>query len=787
MNIKKNIGLLFIAFTTWLLLIGQSVAKAQQRVLPEQITEGYLQAFELYEEKDYPTAFTQMKEVNKQMDAYLQQRQIESYQLPTQELVFPFWAVKKSLAELAYQLGLSSEMTAMAESLSKAINHHRFEEEAQRKSCLADIGRIYGNMNQLIGNDIKAEEFLLLSLHVKDKDFDFESATRNDLAQLYYKQGLYKQALCQLDTILLGKRYGEEARVRGSDNTRHEIESQRALCLARLGYYDSALQLMKPIISYFRKEKDLRGLAEALRKTAKILMLRYDATNSFDKNAINYYQEYLSISRQYVDAHFIQMNESEREQYWMMEQPFSTDCYRLENKNAALLYDVALYSKAILLQMGKCFKSGMTISQRRQAISSIHKNWQEVQRAMPLSSASIEFVTYEKRGEEWLGAIVLGKTAKQPIFIPIISIKELTSHAITSELTIGKALSSNDNDYKNLLYQNLWLSHAIWTAPLKKAIGNAKSVYFAPDGILHLLAIEYILPQELTSKKFYRMTTTRSLTEKSQKLHTEKMLLCGGVDYDFAWNRNNQKGNDQNAYYQMASIGLSLPYLNGSLSEVDSISAIRKTCKDTLLTGYLATEMRIRSMMEKYPIVHLATHGYFTDSERTGTDLYAASMDKQLSNSCLFLSGSEQNMHNEYFDPSNMDGILSARELASMNLSSVELVVLSACQSGQGYLTLDGVFGLQRGLKAAGAKAIIASLWNVDDEASVYLMKNLYANLTKGMALRDAFEQARQTLKITTSHYRQRRAGSLLPELVCERSFDEPQFADAFILIDGNE
>lgn len=80
-------------------------------------------------------------------------------------------------------------------------------------------------------------------------------------------------------------------------------------------------------------------------------------------------------------------------------------------------------------------------------------------------------------------------------------------------------------------------------------------------------------------------------------------------------------------------------------------------------------------------------------------------------------------MSNSRFSPENYDGILSARELAEQDLSHVSLVVLSACQSGLGYICTDGVYGLQRGLKTAGVKAIIASLWSVDDQATMLLMR----------------------------------------------------------------
>ena len=78
---------------------------------------------------------------------------------------------------------------------------------------------------------------------------------------------------------------------------------------------------------------------------------------------------------------------------------------------------------------------------------------------------------------------------------------------------------------------------------------------------------------------------------------------------------------------------------------------------------------------------------------------------------------------------------MSARELAKMNLENVDLTVMSACMSGLGYITPDGVYGLQRGLKTAGVKSIISTLWSVDDKASCLFTTEFYKNLELGQGL----------------------------------------------------
>lgn len=697
----------------------------------------------------------------------------------------PYWAVKKSLGEVAYKLGLYKEMDACCKGLMDIFGKHVFKEQANYNTCLADLYRIAGNSCFLQGIYQEAEAYLKMALPMKSADFDFADALRDDLAQIYYQQGRYSEAITQLDSILAGPRYKENARVRGMESLRQEIMSQRALCLARNGKYNEAYEIMQSILGYFKQHRDDKRRAEALRKTAKILMLKYDGTGIYNPQALRYYKEYLALSKKFIDQNFVRMSASEREQYWLAEQPFATDCYRLEGRDASFLYDVALFSKAILLQMNRQFKPDMSLSNRKQTLSSIRITWLDVKRAMPRGSSAIEFITYEKRGEIYIGALVINKESKSPVFVEIVSYDSLFNYPLENGITLGEALSSNESEMKNLIYRNLNLRNLIWNRKLINVIGQSKSIYFAADDLLHLLAIEYLLPEKLERKSFYRMTSTRLLAERSHKQKISNVLFCGGVNYESKEKEEEGKNNDKVAYYRMSHEIMGLPYLSGSLTEVDSISIYRNNPKDSILVGMQASEGVLRNLLGKYSVIHLATHGYLSNSASYASDLIPASADEQLSNSCLFLAGAESCMSNSRFSPENYDGILSARELAEQDLSHVSLVVLSACQSGLGYICTDGVYGLQRGLKTAGVKAIIASLWSVDDQATMLLMRKMYEYLGQGNPLHEAFSKARLYMKTATIEERYRR--SQLPDLIVEKNFDDPMYSDAFILIDGNE
>lgn len=134
----------------------------------------------------------------------------------------------------------------------------------------------------------------------------------------------------------------------------------------------------------------------------------------------------------------------------------------------------------------------------------------------------------------------------------------------------------------------------------------------------------------------------------------------------------------------------------------------------------------------------------------------------------LYLSGAQHSLWDEDLTE-DTDGVLTAQEISLLDLSGLQLVSLSACQTAEGEITSDGVFGLQRGFKKAGAQSILMSLWKVDDEATCLLMTAFYKNLIGDkMTKHDALEAAKQTVR---SHKK--------------KGWDNPKYWAAFILLDG--
>jgi CHAT domain-containing protein len=95
-------------------------------------------------------------------------------------------------------------------------------------------------------------------------------------------------------------------------------------------------------------------------------------------------------------------------------------------------------------------------------------------------------------------------------------------------------------------------------------------------------------------------------------------------------------------------------------------------------------------------------------------------------------------------------GILTAQELAKLNLQKTQLAVLSACQTGVGEITIEGVSGLQRAFKRAGVRSLLVSLWEVNDAVTATLMTTFYKALMAGYPFNEAFVIAIDTVRQST-------------------------------------
>jgi CHAT domain-containing protein len=157
-----------------------------------------------------------------------------------------------------------------------------------------------------------------------------------------------------------------------------------------------------------------------------------------------------------------------------------------------------------------------------------------------------------------------------------------------------------------------------------------------------------------------------------------------------------------------------LPDLPGAKSEAIAIGRLLNTSP---LLGSQATKSQVLAQMQNASIIHLATHGLLS------------SVSGDIPGAIALAPNGKDN------------GFLSAREIFDLKLTA-NLAVLSACDTGRGDITSDGVIGLSRSLIAAGVPSVIVSLWAVNDASTSVLMSDFYRNLktnpNKAQALRKA-------------------------------------------------
>ena len=218
--------------------------------------------------------------------------------------------------------------------------------------------------------------------------------------------------------------------------------------------------------------------------------------------------------------------------------------------------------------------------------------------------------------------------------------------------------------------------------------------------------------------------------------------------------------------------------------EVDSIARILRTggVQTQLRKGYDATEEAFKTIGKNSPsprILHIATHGFFFPDPKNnpqsefrnpplGEPVFRRS-DNPMIRSGLILAGGNgawsRGPGSKPYKPGAEDGILTAYEISQMDLRNTELVVLSACETGLGDIAgNEGVYGLQRAFKIAGAKYLIMSLWQVPDKQTSLLMTTFYQKWLQGkMEIPEAFRAAQKELR--------------------ERGFDPYQWA-GFVLVE---
>ena len=580
----------------------------------------------------------------------------------------------------------------------------------------------------------------------------------------------------------------------------HADSPRRAVCLGNLAWTEAqigdrsalthieeALQLMDRTVG-----KESHDYTILLRKKAEILLL-LDGKEA----ALKPFKDFFESEKSYITAHFAFLTEQERRNFWKREQPLIAECYALEETDPDFLLDVAVFSKSVLYQANIDDRTDSRFSQVFTA------RGQQVRNALRPQSLAVEFVRYHHGDAVWYGALVASKEAATR-FVPLFSCQELRDYGVMAKgrtQPLSYCLAYTDRTMKNALYADQQLYLKVWGKILEGHSGVEK-VYFAPEGDFHLLAVEY-LPHSASRPAFYRLSSTSVLTEERTGTSEKGLLLVGGVDYAAKDLEPSAAIPDRSGSRQMSEDHI-LPreqdgfkYLKGSKMEADSIVSMLDGSSSLYLSGRDATEQRLKAAVKQSGMMHLSTHGFCAEvSEPPANVLDKDSLveDKSLLRCGIILAGANKYAQQRESNEAYEDGILTAREVSQLDLSGVDLAVMSACQTALGRTTEDGMAGMPQGLKKAGARTIVASLWHVDDAATNELMTRFYRHLqdVDHPCPQDALTRAQEELrtikveKVTDGYaFNPSTLGRRKVTRKSEKNYAEPFFWAPFIVIDG--
>lgn len=354
----------------------------------------------------------------------------------------------------------------------------------------------------------------------------------------------------------------------------------------------------------------------------------------------------------------------------------------------------------------------------------LNVNWSDVKGELTDSQAAIEFETFHL-APDTIGYVAFIVTEKFDKPLPVY---------LCTEYELKHTLQNS----KNIKEVYIALHDIVWS-PIEKHLDEIDDIFYSPSGQLNHISFKSLINSNdeylIDKYNLIRLLSTKDVLESntisSKKIENKEIQIVGNVDYDK--NILFKSGPFENREFMNSPL-LSLrgllseevnrsgwSYLPGTKEEIEGINKVltKKNWSVQYLEDDNATENAIKQLFsnKKHGVYHFATHG-FSFSERNNQNQFS-NYSNPMMRCGVLLSGSNitwSRKDNSLINETGEDGILTAYEVSLENLDNVELVVLSACETGLGKIdNSEGVFGLLRGFKLAGVDNLVVSLWKVPD------------------------------------------------------------------------
>lgn len=579
---------------------------------------------------------------------------------------------------------------------------------------------------------------------------------------------------CQAETYLHQACQG----LAGAD--RHIALANLAMAKAAQSRFDEALKDIEESVRYFQRHPDADNYTVSLRKKGEIL-----ARASRKTESIRIFREYFKLEKKTLETALPAMTPSQKLDWWTKMKPRLSRCFTVGNADPEFMFEVALYRRQTSML---AMRDSLALSRTLSAGAA------EIRKSLPKDGVAVEFILADDmNGTPRYYAAILPKKGNSS-FVDILPANFFTDTKLADTgMSYYQAATSSDRTTINALYSDSLLTRYVWNPVIDALPQSASRIYFAPEGIFHLIGIENLPFSGRDSLELHRLSSPAVLIDrhKRKKISIGKTLVAGGLDYDEPAPAYPESITDSNhsAYNALARLpgafGAIFGYLPGTRLEADSVAHI---VGQGQRIGCLSEE-QVKNELPGYTAAHLATHGY-AFSYGLGRRPYfladSLAIDQSMELTGIALTGANSMAAFEGRD----DGLLSAREIAALHLDSLRFIVLSACQTGLGNIADEGPAGLVRALKISGVGTVMASLWSVSDHATAILMTELYRGLKRGQSPFHALRAAQRHLRTSPSTVTFRRFSparmarsreTVIRELP---PLDEPYFWAPFIIID---
>lgn len=412
------------------------------------------------------------------------------------------------------------------------------------------------------------------------------------------------------------------------------------------------------------------------------------------------------------------------------------------------------------------------------------KSYTDVKNQLSENDVAIEFVFLPQvkmpieQTQLLYGALILRKNDDAPKLVPLCGDKELNEFIRHSRSNINNLYGAQNKRLYELVWQKI-----------EPYIPTGSNVYYSPTGDISKINIPAI--SDGTSRlmdrfNFYEVSSTALIDNSKQPTNSlmHSAVIYGNIDYYTDADIMAKMSNTYKLYSSEPLLATrsveraTWDLLPGTEKEATAITDIleEKGIKVQFLSQSVANEESFKALNACAPnIIHIATHGFYFPNKKGAKSNFFSDLkshtynDSHLFYSGLLFSGANNVWTGERIATEVEDGILTANEISHLDLSNVSLAVLSACETGLGDINkIDGVYGLQRGLKRAGVGTILMSLWKVDDEATQILMVEFYKNLMSG-------KTKQQSLTDAQGYLRQ----------VDNGKYNDPKYWASFIMLDG--